>query len=88
MEVLLILAVTAAIFCLFKIRNWWNFNSTTKSSQIPLGSFGIFPFVGETIHFISSAYSDRPESFVNKRRRTCGKVFKSHLLGVRYYSVE
>ncbi|KAG6398000.1 hypothetical protein SASPL_139450 [Salvia splendens] len=81
MEVLLILVVIAAIIWLCKIRNWWNFNSTTKSSQIPLGSFGIFPFVGETIHFISSAYSDRPESFVDKRRRTYGKVFKSHLFG-------
>lgn len=83
MEVVLILVVSAAIFCLFvqwKIRNRWNSNST-KSSQIPLGSLGIWPFVGETLHFISSAYSESPESFVDKRRRMYGKVFKSHLFG-------
>ncbi|KAH6773423.1 cytochrome P450 [Perilla frutescens var. hirtella] len=82
MEFVLILVVTAAaIFCLWKMRNGWNSINSRKSSQIPLGSLGIWPFVGETIHFISSAYSDRPESFVDKRRRTHGKVFKSHLFG-------
>lgn len=34
----------------------------------PLGSLG-WPFLGETIEFITCAYSDRPESFMNKRRK-------------------
>ncbi|XP_073121079.1 3-epi-6-deoxocathasterone 23-monooxygenase CYP90D1 [Henckelia pumila] len=53
----------------------------SASSRIPLGNFGILPFIGETIHFISSAYSDKPEAFMNKRRLMYGKVFKSHLFG-------
>ncbi|CAA0814630.1 3-epi-6-deoxocathasterone 23-monooxygenase [Striga hermonthica] len=61
---------------------WKLFNNHTKKpSKIPLGSFGIRPFVGETIHFVSCAYSDRPERFTNKRRRMYGDVFKSHLFG-------
>ncbi|KAK4427329.1 3-epi-6-deoxocathasterone 23-monooxygenase CYP90D1 [Sesamum alatum] len=54
---------------------------SSSSSRLPLGSLGIWPFVGETLQFISCAYSDRPESFMDKRRRMYGKVFKSHLFG-------
>ncbi|XAR67636.1 3-epi-6-deoxocathasterone 23-monooxygenase [Bertholletia excelsa] len=49
-------------------------------SQLPLGSLG-WPLVGETLEFVSAAYSDRPESFMDKRRLQYGKVFKSHLFG-------
>ncbi|KAL5579507.1 hypothetical protein UlMin_011949 [Ulmus minor] len=49
-------------------------------SSLPLGTLG-WPFLGETIEFISCAYSDRPESFMNKRRSMYGKVFKSHIFG-------
>lgn len=35
--------------------------------RLPLGAVG-WPFVGETIDFISCAYSDRPETFMDKRR--------------------
>ncbi|CAK7356847.1 unnamed protein product [Dovyalis caffra] len=42
-----------------------------------------WPFIGETIDFVSCAYSDRPESFMDKRRRMYGKVFKSHIFGSR-----
>lgn len=47
---------------------------------LPLGSLG-WPFIGETLEFISCGHSSRPESFMDKRRQLYGKVFKSHLLG-------
>ncbi|XP_022844469.1 3-epi-6-deoxocathasterone 23-monooxygenase [Olea europaea var. sylvestris] len=50
------------------------------SSPLPLGTLG-WPFIGETIEFISCALSHRPESFMDKRRRMYGKVFKSHIFG-------
>lgn len=56
------------------------YKRATHQVLIPLGSFG-WPFLGETIEFISCAYSNRPESFMDKRRRMYGKVFKSHLFG-------
>jgi len=49
-------------------------------AALPLGSLG-WPFIGETLEFISCGYSSRPESFMDKRRKLYGKVFKSHLLG-------
>ncbi|XP_068304251.1 3-epi-6-deoxocathasterone 23-monooxygenase CYP90D1-like [Pyrus communis] len=48
--------------------------------QLPLGTFGL-PFLGETIEFVTCAYSDSPESFMNKRCHLYGKVFKSHIFG-------
>ncbi|KAL2493230.1 3-epi-6-deoxocathasterone 23-monooxygenase [Abeliophyllum distichum] len=54
--------------------------SSYYSSPLPLGTLG-WPFIGETIEFISSALSHRPESFMDKRRRMYGKVFKSHIFG-------
>ncbi|XP_027343428.1 3-epi-6-deoxocathasterone 23-monooxygenase CYP90D1-like [Abrus precatorius] len=53
---------------------------TKRINQLPLGTLG-WPFIGETIEFVSCAYSDRPESFMDKRRRMYGKVFKSHIFG-------
>ncbi|KAG0486499.1 hypothetical protein HPP92_008594 [Vanilla planifolia] len=47
---------------------------------LPLGSLG-WPVVGETLEFLSAAYSSRPESFMDLRRALYGKVFKSHLFG-------
>ncbi|CAM8988565.1 unnamed protein product [Rhodiola kirilowii] len=55
-------------------------SSSSASSVLPLGTFG-WPFIGETIEFISCAYTDRPESFMEKRRGLYGKVFKSHIFG-------
>ncbi|TKY48251.1 3-epi-6-deoxocathasterone 23-monooxygenase [Spatholobus suberectus] len=49
-------------------------------NQLPLGTLG-WPFIGETIEFVSCAYSDRPESFMDKRSHLYGKVFKSHIFG-------
>ncbi|XP_042515267.1 cytochrome P450 90D2-like [Macadamia integrifolia] len=47
---------------------------------LPLGTLG-WPLIGETFQFISCAYSDHPESFMDKRRRMYGNVFKSHIFG-------
>ncbi|TXG68635.1 hypothetical protein EZV62_003570 [Acer yangbiense] len=55
-------------------------SSSYRSSQLPSGTLG-WPFLGETLEFISCAYSDCPESFVDKRRCMHGKVFKSHIFG-------
>lgn len=54
--------------------------SSSRSSVLPLGTMG-WPFLGETMEFISCAYTDHPESFMDKRRRMYGKVFKSHIFG-------
>ncbi|KAL5226501.1 hypothetical protein ABZP36_014766 [Zizania latifolia] len=49
--------------------------------RLPPGSFG-WPLVGETLDFVSCAYSLRPEAFVEKRRLLHGSaVFRSHLFG-------
>ncbi|XP_011009161.1 PREDICTED: 3-epi-6-deoxocathasterone 23-monooxygenase-like isoform X2 [Populus euphratica] len=55
-------------------------SSSKYKTPLPLGTLG-WPFIGETIDFVSCAYSDRPESFMDKRRRMYGKVFKSHIFG-------
>ncbi|XP_061980856.1 3-epi-6-deoxocathasterone 23-monooxygenase CYP90D1-like isoform X2 [Populus nigra] len=55
-------------------------SSMYEKTLLPLGALG-WPFIGETIDFVSCAYSDRPESFMDKRRRMYGKVFKSHIFG-------
>ncbi|XP_052175897.1 3-epi-6-deoxocathasterone 23-monooxygenase CYP90D1 [Diospyros lotus] len=65
----------AALFCTITRRR-----SSLPSPLIPSGSLG-WPLAGETFHFISSACSPRPETFVDKRRLMYGKVFKSHLFG-------
>ena len=55
----------------FKFRSSTSISSSsrysTRSPVLPLGTLG-WPFIGETIQFISSAYSDRPETFMDKRR--------------------
>uniref|UniRef100_A0ACD5VH32 Uncharacterized protein n=1 Tax=Avena sativa TaxID=4498 RepID=A0ACD5VH32_AVESA len=50
-------------------------------ARLPPGSFG-WPVVGETLDFVSCAYSPRPEAFVDRRRLRYGSaVFRSHLFG-------
>ncbi|GJN32140.1 hypothetical protein PR202_gb20618 [Eleusine coracana subsp. coracana] len=54
---------------------------SSKEARLPPGSFG-WPLVGETLDFVSCAYSSRPEAFVEKRRLLYGSaVFRSHLFG-------
>ncbi|KQK07094.1 hypothetical protein BRADI_2g33050v3 [Brachypodium distachyon] len=75
--------LVAAIVVSASVR-WWGIKrqpTTTESkARLPRGSLG-WPVVGETLAFISAAYSAQPESFVDKRRLLYGKVFKSHLWG-------
>ncbi|XP_076932753.1 3-epi-6-deoxocathasterone 23-monooxygenase CYP90D1-like [Bidens hawaiensis] len=54
--------------------------SSSPSKRILLGSMG-WPFIGETLDFIACGYTDRPQSFMDKRCLLYGKVFKSHLFG-------
>ncbi|XP_052307101.1 3-epi-6-deoxocathasterone 23-monooxygenase CYP90D1 isoform X2 [Populus trichocarpa] len=86
------LSCSSTIIFLYRNSSWFSNRIMTmvmmmiKSSSmyektlLPLGALG-WPFIGETIDFVSCAYSDRPESFMDKRRRMYGKVFKSHIFG-------
>ncbi|KAK9923590.1 hypothetical protein M0R45_031999 [Rubus argutus] len=86
----LIVLIFSTFFSIFLIlyRNYLRFSpvcfnirsSKHRRLSLPSGTLG-WPFLGETIEFVSCAYSDCPESFVNKRRRRYGKVFKSHIFG-------
>ncbi|CAL8131519.1 unnamed protein product [Prunus armeniaca] len=85
--VVLILAATATtailiLSIIFLYRNNSNLilRSKHRRRPLPLGTLG-WPFLGETIEFVSCAYSDCPESFMDKRRHLYGKVFKSHIFG-------
>ncbi|KAJ3694097.1 hypothetical protein LUZ60_009577 [Juncus effusus] len=51
-----------------------------RLARLPRGTLG-WPLIGETLDFISCAYSPRPESFMEKRCLLYGKVFKSHIFG-------
>ncbi|GLU22378.1 hypothetical protein SLE2022_384590 [Rubroshorea leprosula] len=64
----------------FRLSSSSSSSSSKYEGKLPLGSLG-WPLLGETLEFISCAYSDRPESFMDKRRRMYGKVFKSHIFG-------
>ncbi|WCJ24936.1 Cytochrome P450 superfamily protein [Euphorbia peplus] len=67
---------------------FWYFNKNKKNKKmeinnnlhLPKGNLG-WPFVGETLDFIASAYTSQPVSFMDKRISLYGKVFKSHILG-------
>ncbi|PSR96908.1 3-epi-6-deoxocathasterone 23-monooxygenase [Actinidia chinensis var. chinensis] len=84
--VLVVTIITTTTMILYRssiIRSCNGIRSSNKictKSSLPLGTLA-WPLVGETIDFISCAYSDRPESFMDNRRRLYGKVFKSHLFG-------
>ncbi|KAG6792448.1 hypothetical protein POTOM_001598 [Populus tomentosa] len=85
---LAILLSSTAIIFLYRNSSWFSIrgmmtirlSSSKYKTPLPLGTLG-WPFIGETIDFVSCAYSDRPESFMDKRRRMYGKVFKSHIFG-------
>ncbi|KAG8494687.1 hypothetical protein CXB51_012263 [Gossypium anomalum] len=74
-------AISLSILFLYtKSKSKFSSLSSKNLCHLPLGTLG-WPFLGETIDFISCAYSDRPESFMDCRRRLYGKVFKSHIFG-------
>lgn len=88
METLLIMCMLAAgaaaalaAFFIKKIEPSSSSSPMSKLLLLPPGTMG-WPFVGETLEFISHAYTSCPEAFVEKRRMLYGtKVFKTHLFG-------
>lgn len=70
MDTTWILFVTLIFLCTlilyYKNRLSHKLKSKHKN-QLPLGTLG-WPFIGETIEFVSCAYTDHPESFMDKRR--------------------
>ncbi|KAJ8442939.1 hypothetical protein Cgig2_022305 [Carnegiea gigantea] len=83
--ILIVFVISIAIaFFLSKLFQLHRQKPKTKlantSSALPKGSLG-WPLIGETMEFISCAYSDHPENFMDKRRHLYGKVFKSHIFG-------
>ncbi|GLJ52508.1 hypothetical protein SUGI_1117480 [Cryptomeria japonica] len=75
-KLLILVGIVSVVFVVWKKDGKYR----AKRTGLPLGTLG-WPFIGETLEFISCGYSTRPESFMDKRRRLYGKVFKSHLLG-------
>ncbi|KAM6585277.1 hypothetical protein CsatB_012279 [Cannabis sativa] len=78
-----VITVAVLLYCIIFYKNKFIrrlTGSKPRRSLLPLGSMG-WPFLGETIEFVTCAYSDRPETFMDKRRRMYGKVFKSHIFG-------
>ncbi|XP_058069220.1 cytochrome P450 90D2 isoform X2 [Magnolia sinica] len=71
--------VTTVVLLALILYTSWKIRSNRRSS-LPPGTLG-WPYIGETLEFISCAYSPRPESFMDKRRLMYGKVFKSHIFG-------
>ncbi|XP_044469654.1 3-epi-6-deoxocathasterone 23-monooxygenase CYP90C1-like [Mangifera indica] len=55
-------------------------NKMKRNSGVPKGNLG-WPFIGETLAFISCGYTSQPVSFMDKRKSLYGKVFKTHILG-------
>ncbi|XP_065858485.1 3-epi-6-deoxocathasterone 23-monooxygenase CYP90C1 [Euphorbia lathyris] len=63
--------------------SYFYFKNKTKNqihNHLPKGNLG-WPFLGESLDFIASAYTSQPVSFMDKRISLYGKVFKSHILG-------
>ncbi|KAE8688543.1 3-epi-6-deoxocathasterone 23-monooxygenase [Hibiscus syriacus] len=79
---MIIVFMTTLVFSIIFLFSKTKCLRSKTSCQLPLGTLG-WPFLGETIDFISCAYSDRPESFMDRRRRMYGKVFKSHIFGTQ-----
>ncbi|CAO2205264.1 unnamed protein product [Urochloa humidicola] len=78
-------AAAIALWTLLLVTALWRRRRDAKkeaqAARLPPGSFG-WPLVGETLDFVSCAYSSRPEAFVDKRRLLHGSsVFRSHLFG-------
>lgn len=77
---LIVIFFTFIIFLSHQRRRRSSSSRSKRSAQLPAGTDG-WPLVGETLDFISCAYSPRPETFIDKRQTRHGKVFRSHLFG-------
>ncbi|KAF3326880.1 cytochrome P450 90D2-like protein [Carex littledalei] len=77
--VIVIIVITSSL-----VIYYWRWKTERRAkgqkARLPSGTLG-WPIIGETLDFISCAYSPSPESFMEKRCRLYGKVFKSHLFG-------
>ena len=70
------MVATAILFLSFLLVLFRFFGSSRRKcsegraneTSLPLGAQG-WPLVGETLEFISCAYTDQPETFMDKRRR-------------------
>ncbi|KAJ1685493.1 hypothetical protein LUZ63_016883 [Rhynchospora breviuscula] len=76
---IIMMIISWLVFCYGRWKTERRGRDETKA-RLPSGSLG-WPVIGETLDFISCAYSTRPESFMEKRCLLYGKVFKSHLFG-------
>ncbi|XP_022148255.1 3-epi-6-deoxocathasterone 23-monooxygenase-like [Momordica charantia] len=72
--------ISSTLIIIFLLTFKPNSPASNSIPSLPSGSLGL-PFIGETLQFVSSAYSHRPESFMDRRRCWYGKVFKSHIFG-------
>ncbi|XP_068648834.1 cytochrome P450 90D2-like isoform X1 [Aristolochia californica] len=72
--------VAAVVLVTSVLYKSWRTRGKQRGRHLPPGTMG-WPFIGETLEFISCAYSPRPESFMDRRRIMYGKVFKSHIFG-------
>uniref|UniRef100_A0A0E0JF71 Cytochrome P450 90D2 n=1 Tax=Oryza punctata TaxID=4537 RepID=A0A0E0JF71_ORYPU len=78
---LVVAAVAGVVWVVVLCRQLVRRKGDAAAARVPPGSFG-WPVVGETLEFVSCAYSPRPEAFVDKRRKLHGSaVFRSHLFG-------
>lgn len=69
---LVVVVAGAAMWVLRAVGVPWRWKRRGKGAaaavaRVPPGSFG-WPVVGETLDFVSCAYSPRPEAFIDKRR--------------------
>ncbi|OAY79912.1 Cytochrome P450 90D2 [Ananas comosus] len=77
----LVIIIIVGVTSIFHVKSWvLGRRKKLRRAQLPGGSLG-WPFVGETIDFVSAAYSPCPETFMEKRRLLYGRVFKSHIFG-------
>ncbi|XP_006838682.2 cytochrome P450 90D2 [Amborella trichopoda] len=60
--------------------SWWWWGTRRGPKNVPKGSLG-WPFIGETLDFMSWGYTAKPEAFMEKRSSLYGKVFKTHVFG-------
>lgn len=59
--------VTALVLSLYELYRKKEKRGEARGARVPRGSNG-WPFIGESLDFISCALSSKPESFVDKRR--------------------
>ncbi|XP_028807242.1 3-epi-6-deoxocathasterone 23-monooxygenase CYP90C1 [Neltuma alba] len=63
------------LFCLLRLPP-----KASRSTMSPPGTSG-WPLLGETLHFLASAYTSGPLSFMDRRSSLYGRVFKTNILG-------